>query len=103
MRTSLHSHTVVKHDDLITISYGTKSVRHNDAGHSSVFHGFDKVVLGLGVTSARRLVKNDDRRVLRKNSCDFESLTLTARKILAALCDAIIVTAVTAHDLLVQL
>ena len=44
MRTSLHSHTVVKHDDLVAVPYGRKSVSYNNTGDSSVFHGFDKVV-----------------------------------------------------------
>lgn len=79
------------------------SVRHNDAGDSSVFHCFDKVVFGLGVKCARRFVQNDDRWVLRKNSCDLEPLTLTARKILASLGNAVIETTVASHDLLVQL
>ena len=83
VRAALDNFSLIHYDDFIAVAYCRKSVRHNDAGYAPVFYGLHHIVFGFGVKRACRLVKNDDRRILRKHARDLHSLSLSAGKILS--------------------
>ena len=103
MRSTLNRNTVFQHDNLIAVTYSRESVRYDNAGNTALFNGIDYIELGFCIQRAGCLVQNHNGRVFCKNSCNLKSLSLSARKILAALGNLIIVTAVAPHDLLVNL
>ena len=94
---------MIHYDDLVAVTDGGKAVSNNDAGNSSVLNGLDHLVFGLGIKCRGCLVKDDDGGILCKHTRNFHSLTLTAREILAALGNLVVITAVTLHNALVEL
>ena len=103
MCTTLYNVAVIHYDDLVTITNSRESVSNHDTGNSSVLDRFDDLILSLGVKCRGCLVKNNDRGILSQHSGNFHSLTLTAREIFTTLGDPVIITAVTLHNVLVEL
>jgi hypothetical protein len=71
------------HEDLITTSDRTETVRDDDAG--AVFHqlveSFLNETLTFGIEAAHRFIENKDRRVGKNRPGDRNALTLSAGKL----------------------
>ena len=85
MCSALNDFSLIHYNNLVTIAYGGKSVRHHNTGDAPVFDGFHHVVFGFGVQRTCRLVKKDDRGILREHARNLHALSLPAGKILSAL------------------
>ena len=100
MCSALNDFSLIHYNNLVTIAYGGKSVRHHNTGDAPVFDGFHHVVFGFGVQRTCRLVKKDDRGILREHARNLHALSLPAGKILSAFGQLILISALTLHYVL---
>ena len=86
---ALDDAAVIEHEDARRVADGRKPVRDHEGGaalHHLVERGLH-LALGGGVERARRLVEDQDRRVLQQRARNREALPLAARERTAALAD----------------
>ena len=85
---ALFSNAAIGQDqDSLRVSHSAQPVR-DDQGGAVVAQGLEGILdrlFALVVQGACRLVKNDDRWILQKDSSDAQALLLSARKFYAAL------------------
>ena len=103
MGAALDDSAVVYHDDLIAISDGGQTMRHDDGCDAALLYGADEFVFRFRVECARRFVHDDDRGVLSECAGNFDALTLPAREIAASLDELAGITALARHDVVMDL
>ena len=77
MIATLDDLAVVKHHDLVAVTYGGEPMGNHDAGDVAVAYMLYDLGLGLSVERTRGFVQDDDCRVLGEHAGNLDSLQLT--------------------------
>ena len=93
MRAALHNPSLRDDDNLPCVPHGVEPMRDHDdrLAFRQRFHRLLQTVFVLGIDIRRRLVEDDDRRVLQDGTRNGNALALTARKARATVSDHSIV------------
>ena len=103
MFTALYHLAVVKDDDLVAVADSGEPVGDDDAGDTALLDRVCDLIFRSRVQGARRLVHNDDVRVLRQHAGNLQPLPLTAGEVAASLGDFTLIAAGPGHDIVVDL
>ena len=89
MRAEFDRPAVLDDADPVGIDDGLQAVRHHDGGapDAQLVQRLLHLALGFGVERRRRLVEQDDRRLLQEGARDGDALALAARQLGALLAD----------------
>src|SRR5262249_38545762 len=86
---------ILDDEDAIGVDDGMQTMRDHD-GRSSLAQVLDRALnlpLGFRIERSRRLVEQNDRRVLEQGACDGDALALAARDLQAVLAGLCVVSA----------
>ena len=94
---------VVEYDNLVTVAYGGKAVRDNNAGNTAIADGLNHFIFRFGVECGSGFIENENGRILRQHTGNFQALPLSAREIPSAAHQLMPVSAGKPHDVVVKL
>src|SRR5215467_575529 len=97
--------SILDDEDAISIDDGMQAVRDHDR-RSPLTEVLDRALnlpLGFGIERSRRLVEQDDRRVLEQGACNGDALALAAGELQAVLADWGVVPAGERRDEVVRI
>ena len=103
MGSALRDLSSVQHNDLVTVPDGRQPVRDNNTGDPPAVDGFHHIEFRFGIQRAGGLIQDDDRRILRKRTGDFQPLPLSAGKVFPVFDQLSLVASRPLHNILMDL
>ena len=103
MRAPLNNDTLIENNDLIAVADRGEPVGNHDAGYSSFADSLYHIIFRPGIERTRRLIQNDDGRILCQHPGDLQSLSLTAGEVFAVLCQLALISAGSGQYIIVDL